>query len=191
MEGGNRKYAVELKDEQRRRLEYMTRNGTASAKQILHARILLMSDQHHLEGRWKDAQIAASLGIHLNTIGRVRKRFVLQGEEPALHRKLRATPPTPPKLDGEDEAHLVAICCSKPPAGRARWTLRLLASELVNRKIVVSICAETVRQALKKTIFNPGARNAGAFRNETPRASSRRWRKCLISTRPCTAMMSR
>jgi len=191
MDGGNRKYAVELEDGQRRRLELMTRNGCASAKQILHARILLMSDQHHPEGRWKDEQISASLGIHLNTIGRVRKRFVRQGEEPALHRKLRATPPTPRKLDGEDEAHLVAICCSKPPMGRARWTLRLLAHELVNRKIVVSICAETVRQALKKTNSNPGERNAGAFPSATPRDSSRRWRMCSTSIRPRPASMSR
>lgn len=151
MDGGNnRKYAVVLTEEQRRRLEHMTRNGTASAKQIQHARILLMSDQHHPLGRWKDEQIARSLGAHINTIARVRKRFMLEGEEPALHRRQRLTPPTPPKLDGEDEAHLVAVCCSTPPAGRTRWTLRLLADELVRRKIVVSICAETVRQALKK-----------------------------------------
>lgn len=191
MDGGNRKYAVELTEEQRRRLEQMTRNGTASAKQILHARMLLMSDQHHPEGRWKDQEISSSLGVHVNTIARVRKRFVLQGEEPALHRKVRLTPPTPPKLDGQDEAHLVAICCSKPPAGRLRWTLRLLARELVKRKIVVSICAETVRQVLKKTDFNRGARNAGAFPNATPRDSSHRWRMCSTSTRRHTVMMNR
>src|SRR5512145_2973166 len=66
MDGGNRKYAVELTDEQRRRLEQMTRNGTASAKQILHARMLLMSDQHHPEGRWKDQEISSILGVHVN-----------------------------------------------------------------------------------------------------------------------------
>jgi transposase len=191
MEGGNQKYEVVLKDELRRRLEQMTRNGCASAKQILHARILLMSDQHHPAGRWKDVEIAASLGTHVNTIARVRKRFVLWGEEPALNRKLRAEPPTPPKLDGQDEAHLVAICCSQPPKGRARWTLRLLASELVRRKIVVSICAETVRQALKKTNFSPGARNAGASRSGTRRDSLHKWKTSLTSTRPVTTTMSR
>jgi transposase len=191
MDGGNRKYAVELTDEQRRRLEDMTRNGTASAKQILHARILLMSDQHHPLGRWKDEEIARSLGAHVNTIARIRKRFALEGEEPALHRKVRLSPPTPPKLDGTQEAYLVAMCCSPPPKGRARWTLRLLAHELAHRKIVVSICAETVRQTLKKTACSRGARNAGAFRSGMPRDSSRRWKRFLTCTPRTTLTMSR
>jgi hypothetical protein len=88
--------------------------------------------------------------MHLNTVARIRRCFVVEGEAPALDRKVRATPPTPPIFDGRAEAHLVAICCSGPPEGRTRWTLELLAAELVERRIVTQVSAETVRRVLKK-----------------------------------------
>ena len=150
MERSNRKYTAVLSPETRQHLESITRNGHAPAKKILHARVLLMSDANHPAGRYHDAEIAAALGIHVNTVARIRIRFVRLGEGPALDRKKRATPPVPPKLDGRAEAMLVAICCSDPPQGRTRWTLRLLQQEMVGRQIVTGICCETIRKTLKK-----------------------------------------
>jgi hypothetical protein len=153
---GARKLAVRLTDEQRQRLEGITRNGNGSAKRIMHARVLLMSDQDHPLGRYKDADIGRHLGVHEKTVARIRSTFVRCGEAVALDRKVRQAPPVPPKLDGAAEASLLAICCSLPPEGRARWTLSLLAEELVGRKVVASICKETVRGALKKTSCSRG-----------------------------------
>jgi hypothetical protein len=148
---GSTKFSVILDPQTRQRLENITRNGSASAKKIQHARVLLMSDQDHALGRYTDQQIGRILGLHVNTVARVGKNFVLRGEGPALDRKFRLTPPVAPKLDGAKEAQLIAICCSKPPRGHADWTLNLLAKELTGRKIVTSICIETVRKTLKKT----------------------------------------
>jgi transposase len=175
-------FPVRLTDEQRERLEDLTRNGHAPAKKIQHARVLLLSDGHRAEGRLSRTDIAQVLGMHVNTVDRIRKRFVLEGEQPAVDRKPRATPPIPPKIDGRAEALLIAICCGPPPEGRARWTLKLLTAELVKRKVVTQVCAETVRKALKKTSFNRGGRSAGAFPNGTTPASSRRWKTSLTST---------
>ena len=127
--------------------------------------------------------IAQRLDMHVNTVDRIRKRFVTEGEAPALDRKPRLTPPVPPKIDGRVEAHLVAICCGKAPEGRTRWTLKLLADELRRRDLVTQVCAETVRKALKKTSCSPGARNAGASRSATTPASSPRWRTSSTCTR--------
>jgi hypothetical protein len=150
MSDPNRKYAVVLTAAARRRLEAITRNGHAPAKKILHARVLLMSDAHHPAGRYSDKQIGAILGLHVNTVARIRTRFVRQGEGPALERQARPTPPVAPKLDGRGEATLVAICCSPPPEGQRRWTLRLLQAEMTRRHVVTSICCETIRKTLKK-----------------------------------------
>lgn len=146
----NIKYQVNLSQEQRQRLKSISANGFSPAKKIRHAQVLLMADQTHPEGRWTDSQIAKALGMHVNTVASIRKRFVLEGEAPALNRRQRITPPVAPKLDGEAHAHLVAICCSQPPNGRTRWTLSLLAQELTTRGIVTEISRETVRQSLKK-----------------------------------------
>jgi transposase len=185
------KYPVVLTPEQRERLDQITRNGHAPARKIRHAQVLLMSDRRRPGGPLTRIEIAETLGMHVNTIDRIRKRFVLEGEAPALNRKKRQTPPTPPKLDGRAEAQLIAICCSDPPEGRVCWTLRLLADELVNRKIVTRICAETVRKTLKKTNSSPGGRSHGAFPNAIGRGSSRRWRTSSISTNRSTPTMSR
>lgn len=144
-------YPVRLAPEQRASLEELTRNGHAPAKKIRHAQVLLLSDHNRPGGKRTDPEVADALGMHLNTVARIRKRFVLEGERPALERKPRATPPVPPKIDGHVEAQLVAICCGPPPEGRVRWTLNLLAGELVRRKLVTSVTGEAVRKALKKT----------------------------------------
>jgi hypothetical protein len=145
------KLEVRLTDDQRQRLTDLTRNGVAPAKTIRHARILLLADAAHVDGRRPDAYIAEVLGVHLNTVKRTRWKFARQGEAPALDRKPRDTPPVPPKIDGHAEAHLIAICCGPPPEGRARWSLRLLAAEARRRGLVTQVCHETVRRALKKT----------------------------------------
>jgi len=176
------KYIVQLTAQTRQRLESITRNGTSPAKKILHARVLLMSDEHHEAGRYHDHQIAGALNIHINTVARIRKLFVQQGEQPAVDRKPRQTPPVAPKLDGHAEAQLIAICCSPPPDGRVRWTLNLLQKETVGRKIVTSICRETIRKTLKKTSFSRGASSASALPSVIPPASSRRWNRCWTST---------
>jgi|EndMetStandDraft_7_1072992.scaffolds.fasta_scaffold247020_1 hypothetical protein len=144
-------YPVVLTDEQRRSFSEICSNGHAPARKIKHARILLLSDHEREGGPLTRTQIGELFGMHPNSVDKVRKRFVLEGEAPALNRKRRETPPVAPILDGHSEAHLVAICCSDPPEGRVCWTMQLLADELVKRRIVTQISAETVRRAMKKT----------------------------------------
>jgi transposase len=176
------KHVVDLNSQTRERLEEIVRNGSSPARKIMHARVLLLSDEHHPAGRYHDQEIAQILGLHINTVAKIRKAFVLQGTQPALERKKREIGPIRPKLDGHGEARLIAICCSKPPEGRIRWTLSLLQSELIGRKIVTSICCETVRKTLKKTRSSRGGNNASAFPSATVPGSSRRWNRCSIST---------
>jgi Homeodomain-like domain len=139
MSNPNIKYRVELTSEQREELIEISKNGKKTAKQVNHANVLLMADDNAVTGRWRDEDISQALNMHINTVASIRKKFVLEGVKPALQRKYRETPPNPPKLDGKQEAHLIAICCSDPPAGRVRWTMQLLAKELVARKIIMSI----------------------------------------------------
>jgi hypothetical protein len=179
-------YQFRLDPQERQRLEEITTNGHAAAKQIRHAHILLLSDRDRPEGPWSGPRIAEALGMHVNTVARIRKRFVVEGERPALERKARAEPPVTPKIDGQIEAHLVAICCGPAPEGRVRWTLTLMADELRRRGLVTQVCRETVRQALKKTSCNPGGRSAGAFPSATAPDSSPRWRSSSTSTPPST-----
>ena len=185
------KYRVRLDDEQRQRLLELTRNGSAPARKITHARILLLADEAHPDGRRHDPYITEVLGVHRRTVVRVRQRFAEQGEGPALERKPRVAPPVPPKLDSRGEAHLVALCCAVPPEGHARWTLTLLAKELTRLEVVTTICPETVRRVLKKTSSSPGRSNASASRSGTEPASSPRWRKSSTSTRSRSKTASR
>lgn len=160
-------YPVRLSPDERQRLDEIARNGRAPARKIRHAQVLLLADRDRTGGAWTEPRIAAALGMHRNTVSRIRKRFVVEGERPALERKARESPPVPPKVDGRVEAHLVATCCSPPPEGRARWTLALLADELRRRGLVTSISVEAVRRALKKTSSSRGASRPGASRSGT------------------------
>lgn len=184
-------YPVHLAPEQRLSLEEVTRDGHATAKKIRHALVLLLSDHGRPEGRRTDPEIAEALGMHVNTVARVRKRFVTEGERPALGRKPRLTPPVPPKVDGHVEAQLIALCCGPPPEGRARWTLNLLAGELTRRKLVTSITGEAVRKVLKKTRSSPGRSGAGASPSGTTPGSSPRWRTSSTCTPRRTPPRSR
>lgn len=174
-------FPVMLSAEQRARLEDITRNGHAAAKKIRHAQVLLWSDRNREGGHLSRSEIAERLEMHPNTVDRIRKRFVQEGEAPAIERKARQTPSVPRKIDGNVEAHLIAICCGPAPAGRTRWTLKLLAAELKKQGLVTHVCAETVRATLQKTTYSRGASNAGAFPSATRRDSWPRWSKSSMS----------
>ena len=145
----NKKYVVRLTAKEREYLGGFVSKGTRAAYKIKHANILLKADA---DGPgWPDERIAEAFTAHAGTVRNVRQRFVEQGLEAALERKKRSTPPRECILDGEKEARLLAIACSEPPEGRSRWTLHLLAEEMVRLDIVDSISHETVRRTLKKT----------------------------------------
>lgn len=144
----NKKYIVKLTKQERRILGEVVQKGKSPAYKIQHAHILLQADQRRRNLR--DEDIAQSLGCHLNTVRNVRERFVKEGLEMAMERKKREMPPRLKILDGKKEAHLIALGCSKPPKGFARWTLQLLTDKLVSLEMVESISLETVRQTLKK-----------------------------------------
>ena len=151
----NKKYWVRLTPEQRGRLDDLTRTGTAPAAQYIHARILLKADSSDGGPAWRDSAIAAALEISVPTVERVRRAFVTKGLDAALLRR-PSSRPSQRKLDGAQEAHLIALACSTPPAGHGRWSVRLLADRLVELQVVDSIGRETVRTTLKKTNSSPG-----------------------------------
>lgn len=145
----NKKYIVRLSDEERQQLVDLTSKGKAAAYTIRHAQILLKADA---EGpAWTDARIAESFSVSINTVLSVRQRLVEQGLAAALTRQHQAHPSRTPRLDGVGEARLIALRCSAPPTGYARWTLRLLADQAVVLEMVETISHETVRQTRKKT----------------------------------------
>lgn len=149
------KYAVTLTEDERADLRTGIGQGTAPARLLTHARILLKADQGEGGPAWSDTAIAGALEVHPATVGRVRRAYVEQGLDAALERKA-PTRVYPRRLDGEAEAHLIALACSDPPAGRDRWTLRLLADELVRLEVVDSISHETIRRTFAQTISSPG-----------------------------------
>ena len=151
------KYVVDLSEEEEQQLRKIISRGKVSARRAARARMLLKAN----EGL-SDEQVAGNLEVGSATVGRIRQRFVEEGLEAALKDKPR--PGQPRKLSGKQEAHLIAVACSNPPEGRARWTLRVLAGKVVELGFAESICHETVRQILKKTTSNPGKSNSGASR---------------------------
>lgn len=140
-----RKHRVQLTDEERQHLQAMTRKGTAPARQITRAHILLQADQD-----LPHAQIARALGISEVTVTTTCREFQTLRTD-AVYRK-RPNRVYPRKLDGAAEAHLIALACSAPPEGRVRWTMQLLANRLIELQIVETVSAETVRRTLKKTL---------------------------------------
>ena len=147
-----KKFSVELDDQERSRLKALISKATAPAKAILKARILLKADQSEAGEGWLDAAIVEALDTNLTMVSRVREKLVTEGLDAVLTRKKRETPPVPPIFDGEAQAKLTALACSEPPPGFARWTIRLLAEHVVERKIVPAAHFNTVGRALKKTI---------------------------------------
>ena len=147
----SKRYVVRLTEEERTGLQRLVRVGKAAARKIVHAHVLLQADEGPHGPGWPDAQISQALSVHPNTVAGIRQRFVEQGLEAALNRKKQDRPSRQPKLDGQAEAHLIALRCGPPPEGCRGWTLQLLADQLVALKVVVSISYETVRWTLKKT----------------------------------------
>jgi transposase len=145
-----KKYIVRLTAEEQTHLFQMIRSGKAAARVLLHARILLKADSGLEAPAWSDEAIGEALEVHATTVARVRQRFVEEGLETAL-RHQPTTRRYERKLDGQAEAHLIALACGPAPEGQAKWTLRLLADQLVELQHVPSISHETVRQTLKKT----------------------------------------
>jgi len=146
------KYVVELNNEQRVHLEKISSTGTYPARQIKRAQILLKSDQ---KINWSYKQISKAYNVSEMTIAKVRKVFMEQGLEAVLQRK-KPDREYEHIVDGEAEAHLIAIACSEAPEGRVRWTLRLLQSEMIKRNYVDEVSHETIRAALKKTNLSLG-----------------------------------
>ena len=144
-----KKYIVRLSHEERGVCQGIVKRLKGSSEKVKRAQILLKADA---DGpAWPDAKITEAFSCRVQTVESLRKRLVTEGFEAAVERKLRVTPPTPPKLDGEGEAKLIAMRLGKPPAGYGRWSLQLLAEELVVLEVVESICPETVRKTLKQT----------------------------------------
>ena len=144
------KYAVFLTEGERARLHTLIGRGTAPARLLTHARILLKADQGEGGPGWTDAAMAGALEVHPATVARVRREYVTAGLDAALERKVPERV-YPRKLDGQQEAHLIALACSAPPEGHTRWTLRLLADKLVRLEMVDAVSHETVRRVLKQT----------------------------------------
>jgi transposase len=151
-----KKYKVTLTAEERNFLQELLAAGKAAAKKLTHARILLKADAAPAGPAWTDARIAEALEVHVTTVEHLRERFVEQGLDAALGRKKQDRPSRERTIDGKAEARLIALACSEPPQGRARWTLRLLADKLVELEIVDTVCTETVRRVLKKTSSSRG-----------------------------------
>lgn len=191
MPAANQKHAVHLGATQRAELEAVGRQQTVAAATARRARILLLADEDHPDGRRPDWHIAEVVGLSERQVVRVRRRFVKDGLPPAVGRKPRKPSATPPKLDGAAEARLVTLCCSTPPDGRQRWTLQLLSDELGRLAVVTKVCKETVRRCLKKIGCNPGGASGSASRRRTGPASWPRWNRCSTFTRPSTTRSTR
>jgi transposase len=148
-------YVVTLTAAERSCLQALIRKGKVAAQKRLHAQILLKVDAGPEGDGWTDQQTVEAFDVGRCTVERLRQRFVEQGLEAALTRKPQQNR-IPRKIDGAAEAHLIAMACGKPPEGRKRWTLRLLADRLVTLELVDTISHETVRQTLKKTKSSRG-----------------------------------
>lgn len=144
----NKTYIVRLTDDERQELIQLTKSGKATASKIKHAHILLHVDANGPP--WSDARVATALHCHGNTVRNVRQRFVDQGLTAALARKKQDQPSRQRLLDGAKEARLIALRGGLPPQGQAKWTLQLLADQLVALNIVETISYETVRQTIQK-----------------------------------------
>jgi transposase len=145
-----KKYIVRLSEEEQNLLQNIVKKLKGTSQKVRRANILLKAD---VDGpNWSDAKIAEALSCRIRTIENIRRRLVTEGFDAVLNRKKQETPPRPKKLDGKQEAEIIAMRLGKPPAGFANWTLRLLADQIVKLEIVDSISHETIRKTLKKMV---------------------------------------
>ncbi len=165
-----KRYVVRLGCEERDQLEALIRKGKSPAQRLMKARILLKADVSEAGEGWSDSRIIKALETSPSMVYRVRKQLVEEGFEAVLRRRERATPAVARIFDGEKEAKLIALACSKPPKGRARWTLRLLENKVVELKIAERASDSTIGRVLKKTLSSPIADSAGSSR---PRPTAR------------------
>ena len=177
-----KKYRVELTAEERQTLLGLIRTGKSAARQVTRARILLKAD----EGL-SDEEIAEEVATSRVTVVRTCQRFVEENLGALIE---RPRPGAPPRLSGKGAAHLIAVTCSPAPAGRERWTLRLLADEAVALGLTPSLSRETVRQLLKKTNSNPGTISHGVCPTSGP-SLSRKWKRSSTSTQSPTIPSAR
>lgn len=144
-----KKYIVQLSPEDRQRCTDVVRSGTAHARTLTHARILLKADSGPQGPGWTDAAIAEAVEVSTITIGKIRQRFTTEGLEATLNHYRGPNREYPRKLDGRQEAQLLALAHSAPPEGRKRWSLRLLADKMVELEYVDSLSPMTVSRTLK------------------------------------------
>ena len=165
-----KKYVVRLDAEERDRLNELIGKGKRSAQLLTKARILLKADISEAGEGWSDSRIVEALETSVSMVYRVRRQLVEEGLEAVLSRKAPARPSVPQIFDGEKEARLIALACSKPPEGHARWSLRLLESKVVELGIVEAASDSTIQRTLKKTLFSRTAADTGSSR---PRRAAR------------------
>ena len=166
-----KKYVVKLTAEERTELERVTTSNKANRNKVVKAFVLLRADEGSL-----DEEIVVSYGISLRTVERIRERFVEEGLEAALNRK-PSSRVYKRKVYGEEEAHLVALCCSEVPEGHTRWTLQLLADKMVELSYIDSISYETVRRTLERNELKPWQKKNGVSRQKPTPLLSVKWKK--------------
>ncbi len=155
------KYSVRLSSEQRTMLERLTKTGEAPARKIMHANILLKTDTGPQGPGWSSEQIQEAFGIGETVIKKVRQRFFENGIEDALERRPQPRRPDKYKIQGKQEAQIIAVLCTEKPEGQSRWTLRALTDRIIELEIVEQVSHETVRSVLKKMNLSLGKRNSG------------------------------
>jgi hypothetical protein len=151
-----KKYIVRLSAEERTTLSKLIHSGRGQARIFTRARILLKADQSTDGPSWSDEEISNALDVTVQSIERIRKQLIEEGFDAVLSRREYKQKVSRKKIDGDVEAHLIAICCGEPPLGRTRWTLRLLADKIVELGYIDTISHEAIRQTLKKTKLSLG-----------------------------------
>lgn len=172
-------FRIRLTDEERSAFKEIIKGKRGRVKiaawKVQRANAMLMCDESKYGPAWADHEIAEAFDTTTRSIESWRKKAALDGPMSVLERKSRKTPPTPPTFDGKKEAQLTKLACSQPVRGRSKWSLRLLAEELVRLDVVDSVSHETVRRTMKKTKSNLGCSPCGAFHQSRTRRSSQPW----------------
>lgn len=167
------RYVIDLTDAERAALREILSKNKVKRSTIIKAYILLKADR---SCGWTNADIASAYDVSTKKVEQLKKRFVEEGFEAALYRK-PVTNAHRRKITGDEEAHLIALCCSQAPEGQERWTLRMLADKMVELDVIASVSHETIRRTLKKVNLNPGKRKNGAFPQSTMLPLSVKWKK--------------
>jgi len=167
------RYAIDLTDAERAALREILSKNKVKRSTLINAYILLKADR---SCGWTNADIAAAYDVSTKKVEQLKKRFVEEGFEATLYRKPVSNTHRR-KITGDEEAHLIALCCSQAPEGRERWTLRMLADKMVELDIVDAVSHETIRRTLKKMNLNLGRRKNGVFHQSKMRPLSAKWKK--------------